>query len=688
MIGRVVDGRYAVEARVARGGMATVYRARDRRLDREVALKVMHAHLADDPEFTDRFIREARSAARLSEPGVVAVFDQGEDDGLLFLAMEYLKGRTLREVLGERGVLTPAEALDVVEPVLAALAAAHAAGIVHRDVKPENVILTDDGRIKVADFGLARAASTATSTSGVLMGTVAYLAPELVARGVADARTDVYAVGVMLFEMLTGRQPFTGDVPIQVAYRHVHEEVPVPSSVVPGLPEPLDVLVATAAARDPGDRPRDAAALLALERSARSRIPAAALTVRPALPRPPRGRPYPAGVPGHTQLLTPEEHGEPARLLGARAGAAGVDRYVDRDVHRDAHRDVHRDVDRDVDRDLGGDGDRDLDGDLDPDGDRDRDPLAAETQVLARWSTRRRRRGAVALVALLAAAAGLGVWAWWFALGPGAFTTLPALTGQDATLARAGLTALDLRSTTRDVYDDTVPARHVVASHPGEGGRVPRAGTVVLDVSLGPRYVPVPDVAGASAAEAGRRLSAAGLVVAGAGAVYDSAPVGTIVRTWPAAGQLVASGAAVTVTPSRGPRPVAVPDVRGLTTARAAARLRTAGLAVAYGPARFDDRADPASVVPAGRVLRQTPARGTVAPGSRVRVVVSKGPVLVGVPSVVGLQLATARARLEAAGLRVEATRYLGGLFGTVRTQSAPPGERIARGSTISLLIV
>ena len=678
MIGRVVDGRYAVEARVARGGMATVYRARDRRLDREVALKVMHAHLADDPEFTDRFIREARSAARLSDPGVVAVFDQGEDDGLLFLAMEYLKGRTLREVLAERGVLTPAEALDVVEPVLAALAAAHAAGIVHRDVKPENVILTDDGRIKVADFGLARAASTATSTSGVLMGTVAYLAPELVARGVADARTDVYAVGVMLFEMLTGRQPFTGDVPIQVAYRHVHEEVPVPSSVVPGLPEPLDVLVATAAARDPGDRPRDAAALLALERSARSRIPAAALTVRPALPRPPRGRPYPAGVPGHTQLLTPEEHGEPARLLGARAGVVDADRSVEGGVDRD--------VDGDLDRDL----DRDLDGDLDSDGDRDidRDPLAAETQVLARWTTRRRRRGAVALVALLATAAGLGVWAWWFALGPGAFTTLPALTGQDATLARAGLTALDLRSTTRDVYDDRVPAQHVVASHPGEGGRVPRAGTVVLDVSLGPRYVPVPDVAGASTAEAGRRLSAAGLVVAGAAAVYDSAPVGTIVRTRPAAGQLVASGATVTVTPSRGPRPVAVPDVRGLTTARAAARLRTAGLAVAYGPARFDDRADPGSVVPAGRVLDQTPARGTVAAGSRVRVVVSKGPVLVTVPSVVGLQLATARARLEADGLRVEATRYLGGLFGTVRTQSAPAGERIAKGSTISLLIV
>src|ERR687883_887927 len=235
LIGRVVDGRYAVEARIARGGMATVYLALDRRLEREVALKVMHAHLADDPQFTARFIREARAAARLSHPNVVSVFDQGDDHGLLYLAMEYLQGRTLREVLADLSVLTPDEAFDVVEPVLDALAAAHAAGIVHRDVKPENVLLTDDGRVKVADFGLARAASAGTTTTGVLMGTAAYLAPELLARGVAGPRADVYAVGIMLFEMLTGVLPFTGDVPVQVAYRHVHEDVPPPSSVVPDL---------------------------------------------------------------------------------------------------------------------------------------------------------------------------------------------------------------------------------------------------------------------------------------------------------------------------------------------------------------------------------------------------------------------------------------------------------------------
>ncbi|HYJ74612.1 MAG TPA: protein kinase [Kineosporiaceae bacterium] len=380
LVGRVVDGRYAVTARIARGGMATVYLALDRRLDREVALKVMHSHLADDQQFTARFIREARSAARLSHPGVVAVFDQGEDDGLLYLAMEYLQGRTLRQVLGELGVLTPGEALDVVEPALEALAAAHAAGIVHRDVKPENVILTDDGRVKVADFGLARAASALTSTSGVLMGTAAYMAPELIADGVTDARGDVYAVGVMIFEMITGRQPFSGDVPLRVAYRHVHEDVPAPSSVIPRLPEPLDVLVGTATSRDPDRRPADAAALLALERGARSRVPAAALASRPPLPRPPGGAGYPAAALTHTQMLATEEPTQafpppPPRRASRLAPA-------DRAGH---------------------------DGDV--------DPLAPEIDELAAWSRRRRRRGVAALLAVVGGAAALAAWAWSAASG-------------------------------------------------------------------------------------------------------------------------------------------------------------------------------------------------------------------------------------------------------------------------------
>ena len=268
MVGRVVDGRYLIESRIARGGMATVYRALDRRLDREVALKVMHDHLASDQEFVTRFVREARAAARLSHPNVVQVFDQGSAGRVLYLAMEHLPGRTLRDVLTARGALTPRESISVLEPVLGALAAAHRAGIVHGDVKPENVILTDDGRIKVADFGLARAitapitAQITATANGELLGTVAYLAPELVSRRVADARADVYAAGIMLFELLTGKQPFTGDDPVRVAYRHVHELVPPPTSLSPELPAAFDDVVLRATSSDPDRRPPNAGALL------------------------------------------------------------------------------------------------------------------------------------------------------------------------------------------------------------------------------------------------------------------------------------------------------------------------------------------------------------------------------------------------------------------------------------------
>ena len=379
-------GAYQIVEQLGVGAMATVYKGYHPTIERYVAIKILSEQLAHDATFRARFIREARAAASLPHPGVVAVFDQGEDHGLLYLAMEHLVGRTLREVLDELGVLTPGEALDVLEPVLDALAAAHAAGIVHRDVKPENVLLTDDGRVKVADFGLARAASAGTTTSGVLMGTAAYLAPELVARGVAGARADVYAVGIMLFEMLTGVLPFTGDIPLQVAYRHVHEDVPAPSSVVPDLPTPLDVLVGAATARDPEERPADAAALLALERSARSRVAPAELGVRP-----PRPLVRPSAAAGRTQALGTPPSPHPTRaLMSILPGEA----------------------------EQAGDGDAseldDLQDDLAED-----DPLAPVADELARWGRRRKQRGFVALLVLLAAAAALGVWAWTLATHAG-----------------------------------------------------------------------------------------------------------------------------------------------------------------------------------------------------------------------------------------------------------------------------
>ncbi|MCW2759725.1 MAG: protein kinase, partial [Nocardioidaceae bacterium] len=264
IIGRLLDGRYKVGARVARGGMATVYEATDTRLDRTVAIKVMHAGFVEDETFARRFRREAQAAARLAHQNVVAVFDQGDDDGTLFLVMEFVSGITLRDLIREQSPLNPIRVMSLIEPVLSALAAAHRSGMIHRDVKPENVLLAEDGRIKVADFGLARAVNSETqhTGTGVLIGTVSYLSPELVIAGEADARADVYAAGVMIYEMLTGAKPHQADSPIQVAYKHVHEDVPAPSSVVPGIPAYVDALVARATARDRELRPADAAVLL------------------------------------------------------------------------------------------------------------------------------------------------------------------------------------------------------------------------------------------------------------------------------------------------------------------------------------------------------------------------------------------------------------------------------------------
>ena len=288
LVGVILDGRYRVLEHLADGGMASVYLGLDTRLDRDVAIKVMRPDLAADETFVSRFRREARSAARLAHPNVVAVHDQGEADGRVFLVMELVLGQTLRQVLDDEGALSPRAALDLLEPVLAGLAAAHDAGLVHRDVKPENVIIREDGTVKVADFGLARAVTsqTATGATGVLLGTVSYLSPEQVERGIADARSDVYAVGLVLFEMLTGRKAIDGETPIHVAFQHVHGDAPSLRETAPELPDALDHLVAAAISRDPDERPRDAARYLDLVRETRRSLTEADLDARPALDSP------------------------------------------------------------------------------------------------------------------------------------------------------------------------------------------------------------------------------------------------------------------------------------------------------------------------------------------------------------------------------------------------------------------
>ncbi|OFJ51054.1 protein kinase domain-containing protein [Mycolicibacterium grossiae] len=259
LVGAVLDGRYRVDVPIATGGMSTVYRGLDVRLDRPVALKVMDSRYSGDQQFLTRFQREARAVARLKDPGLVAVYDQGVDGPHPFLVMELIEGGTLRELLRERGPMPPHAAAAVLAPVLGGLAAAHRAGLVHRDVKPENVLISDDGEVKLADFGLVRAVAEAKITStSVILGTAAYLSPEQVGTGDAGPRSDVYAAGILTYELLTGDTPFTGDNPLSVAYQRMDADVPPPSAAIAGVPRRFDDLVAWATARDPAGRFADA----------------------------------------------------------------------------------------------------------------------------------------------------------------------------------------------------------------------------------------------------------------------------------------------------------------------------------------------------------------------------------------------------------------------------------------------
>jgi len=667
LIGHLVDGRYEVLSRVARGGMATVYLAVDRRLDREVALKVMHPHLAEGAsgaDFQARFRREARAAARLTHPGLVGVLDQGVDGETSYLAMEFVDGTNLRRRLVEEGSLTVDEALRTTEAVLEALSVAHRAQLVHRDIKPENVLISSDGRVKVADFGLARAVTEVTSTTtGTVLGTVAYLAPELVARGASDTRTDVYAIGILLYEMLTGAQPFTGATPIQIAYQHVHSDVPPPSERVEWLPTEVDELVEALAARDPDERPPDAAAALSLVRRTRATLDPALLARRadvvgtPAPDAPPHD-------PDATALLgLADATGAPAHAPGdAPTGAEGLRRTIALKIGSGVEA-------------------------LDAGGAAPAVPDAGPGAPGAPAPRRRRRGRRVALVVVLALLAALGgAAAWWFLAGPGATQPVPdGLVGVERARAEAILAEVGLTADIAEDFHDTVPVGSVVSTDPPAGEPVAKGGTVTLVVSKGPYLRVVPDgLVGASAEEARAALEAVGFVVPDDVPVHsDTVEAGLVVAVSAEAGESLPYGTEVTLQVSQGPAPIVVPDVRGEERQRAIAVLETEyGLVVTVAE-------DYSEEVPAGRVMAQSLEPGAEAHRTdAVTITVSLGPPLVEVPDVYGKQFVAAKAQLEELGLVVQRENVLGGVFGTVRDQSIPAGTTTPKGSTIVLTVV
>ncbi|NYD79488.1 Stk1 family PASTA domain-containing Ser/Thr kinase [Arthrobacter cupressi] len=683
LLGSLVDQRYLVRTRLAGGGMSTVYLATDERLDRDVALKVLHPHLANDASFLERLRREARAAASLSHPHVVGVLDQGQDGHIAYLVMEYIKGHTLRDVLQEKGGLSPRLALALIDPVIEGLAAAHSAGLIHRDVKPENVLIADDGRIKVGDFGLARAVTAATST-GSLIGTVAYLAPELVLGEAADARSDIYSAGVMLYEMLTGTQPYSGEVPIQVAYKHVNAEIPAPSAAAPGLVSDLDELVQWCTAKDPEQRPVDGGALLSELRHIRTtlsdeQLDYAPLSARPSLAAAEQAASLDTTVLGsadaaHTEIISSGQHPtsvlpQPAQGISAAAfptsvlpPAGPLPAGTDRDASsaqlspREEKR-AARQAEKDRAR-----------------------AAATPSRTLREGNVRRRAVIWASVILLLAVLAGTA--GWFFGMGPGSPGTIPALKNRPAQEAEQLLRTAGFQSRPQDVFDDEVKAGYTVGTDPAAGVEIRKFLPVTLFVSKGPQLFPLANLDGLSLEQAKDALAGAEMTLGRVSEKYDEqAPAGTILSQAPAKDTPVRHGTAVSLVVSKGPQPLPVPDVRGMDRAAAVKAISDAGLTAKVAAEEiFDKKA------PAGTVLRQSPSDGTLNRGGTVTLTLSKGPRLVEVPNFVGKSAKQAERELKKLGFEVELDVF-GGILGLVQSQD-PVDTMAPEGSTVTLRVV
>ena len=509
LTGRLIAGRYQIESLVASGGMASVYLASDSVLERKVALKVIHPHLAKDKSFVEKFKREAKVAAKLSHPNLVNVFDQGSDEDVIYLVMEYVPGINLRDAMNNFGALEPKKALEIIEPLTAALAAAHGAGILHRDLKPENVLLSDDGSVKLGDFGLARSISQQTQT-GSVVGTVAYLSPELVLRGQADARSDIYSLGVMIFEMLTGSQPYSGEQAVQVAYQHANDKVKAPSTLKASIPELLDEIVLWCTARDPAHRPSSAVALLPVISRARKDLEQGLTTSLQQIDK--------------TARIDFEDN---SVSFIAPVGATEV---------------------------LGAE-------DLE---------MATEHSVIAGKLTKSNRRSRLWLriFTVLAIVGGAGS-GWWFSSGPGGLALVPDLTGRTLTQALEALEPLGVVVEQSEEASAIVPAGAITRTDPAAGSRVFKSATVTVYISTGPKQLKVPEVLGLSVDEAKALLREIGFVPGEEKRFFASQPKGQVFGLSAEPGAILNQDSVIDVLTSLGP----LPDVAGLSLEQALALL-------------------------------------------------------------------------------------------------------------------
>ena len=522
LTGELIDSRYRLTKIVASGGMATIYEAVDTRLDRNVAVKIMHPHLAQDEKFVERFIREAKAAAALSHPNIVSVLDQGWNQGgvpCVFIVMELIEGATLRDYIHEQGSLSVERSLQLLMPVASALAAAHRLGIVHRDIKPENILISNEGRIKIADFGLARGellGTTMTAESSVILGSVSYLSPEQVQRGVADSRSDIYSLGIVFFECVTGQKPFQGDDPVQIAISHVNERVPAPSTLKPSLSPDVDLLVQRSTDLDPDKRPRDGGQFLEELRALSEKID-------------PRRR-----------QLSLELDLPPAPIKeSVRERARNNKKKVE--VPKE-------------------------------------DTVAKDEKRKKKSSPRvNRNRKIAALLALI-----LGVAAWYIAAGPGAKVVVPSLAGATLKQATKELSDLGLAINVKsEEFSEEIPQGKIISSKPAGGGRIAPSGTVDVFISKGPERFDVPDLTGLDQASAEKALTSNSLTLGDSTSEFSSqVPAGYVVRSNPAAGASVKRNTLVSLVISKGIQQVSIADYKGKVSDQALNELSDAGFDV------------------------------------------------------------------------------------------------------------
>ena len=630
LTGELIDNRYLLQRLIASGGMATIYAGIDTRLDRPVAVKIMHAHLANDEAFVSRFIKEAKATAALSHPNIVSIQDQGWNEGgppAVFLVMELVEGSTLRDFLNQQGAVSIEQMFQLMTPVISALAAAHKIGIIHRDIKPENILISKDGRVKVADFGLARnmaIGQTMTVESSVVLGSVSYLSPEQVQRGVADARSDIYAVGIVLFEMLTGGKPYEGETPIQIAYRHVNDRIPTLQSIKSDIPITISELVHAATAPNPDHRPKDAEELLNKFREIQAQIDPKKRQMSLELDLPP------------SMMKSVTKRGK----VSVGSALEGLKEKTSQLISTKPIK-VSK----------------------------PEDSIGTKKRKV---SKRVKRNRIIALLLLI----GL-VFGGFRLLNIGKIS-VPSLVGMSQTEASKSLEPLGLDlEIIEEVFSEDIPKGRVIASEPGGGGKISPDKKVGLILSKGQERILIPRLNGLTPDIASAQLSSLGLTVGEINEIFDmKIAAGYVIATEPKETMAVKRKTIVNLIVSKGVEQISLQSYVGKGGEQALSELTEMGFDV-DAEYKFSDS------VFKGQVISQSPEKmESIGKGSKIDLTISKGPEFVFVPNVLGKNKNDASLDLENLGLRVKIKGS-----GKVNNISPAIGAKVKQGAVITLTL-